>query len=176
MPVLENPRYERFSQIVADGKMRPTAAYREVAGANAKDPDANSCKWMKRPEIAARIEELKAKASARCSMSRDQFVESLVQMYQGQPGEAALNNPLCDSLITRGQRFAVFPPKATIAAQLSKLCGWDGPAKVEVEAGENLTGFLGRLFVGSGTLGSRIDGNGERSSSKEASGSAAIRH
>ena len=30
MPVLANARYERFAQIVADGKLTPTAAYRET--------------------------------------------------------------------------------------------------------------------------------------------------
>jgi hypothetical protein len=29
MPVLANARYERFAQIVADGKLTPTGAYRE---------------------------------------------------------------------------------------------------------------------------------------------------
>jgi hypothetical protein len=91
--------------------------------------------------------------------------------------EASLNNPLCDSLMSRGVRHAVFPMKTAIAAQLSKLTGWDAPTKLEVEAGENLSSFLGRLFVSAGTLGSR-DGsdseNGERS--KQTSGFAAIRH
>ena len=86
-------------------------------------------------------------------MTREQLVESLAQMYQGKPGEATLDNPLCDSLITRGQRFAVFPPKATIAAQLAKLCGWDAPTKVEVEAGGELTSLLGKLFTQGATLG-----------------------
>jgi hypothetical protein len=39
MPVLANARYERFAQIVADGKLTPTAAYRKTLGANARDPD-----------------------------------------------------------------------------------------------------------------------------------------
>jgi hypothetical protein len=111
-------------------------------------------------------------------MSREQFIESLVTMYQGAPGEATLDNPLCDSLITRGQRFAVFPPKATIAAQLAKLCGWDAPTKVEVEAGENLSSFLGRLFTtggARGTLGSSNHGNGEHDRQTSDSASAARR-
>jgi hypothetical protein len=105
-------------------------------------------------------------------MTREEFVESLVAMYQGQPGAASLDNPLCDSLITRGARFAVFPPKATIAAKLAKLCGWDAPTKVEVEAGTQLATFLGGLFASGGTLGGSNQGNGEngeRNNIKEAS-------
>jgi hypothetical protein len=30
MPILANARYERFAQIVANGKLTPTAAYREA--------------------------------------------------------------------------------------------------------------------------------------------------
>ena len=63
MPILANARYERFAQIVVDGKLTPTAAYRETLGADARDPDVNSCRWMKKPPIAKRIAELKAKAA-----------------------------------------------------------------------------------------------------------------
>ena len=52
MPILANTRYERFAQIVANGKLTPTAAYREALGADARDPDVNSCRWMKKPPIA----------------------------------------------------------------------------------------------------------------------------
>ena len=88
MPVLANARYERFAQIVANGKLT-RAAYRETLGANARDPDVNSCRWMKKPPIAERIGELKGEAAKKCSMTREEFIESLVAMYQGHPGEAA---------------------------------------------------------------------------------------
>jgi hypothetical protein len=75
-------------------------------------------------------------------------------MYRGKPGEAALDDSLCDSLITRGQRFAVYPPKATIASQLAKLCGWDAPAKLEIENGvmPNTPVSPGRQFSHDGRL------------------------
>ena len=64
-----------------------------------------------------------------------------------------------------GQKQAVFPPKLQVGQQLAKLVGWEGSTKVELEAGENLAGFLGGLFAGGGTLGSSNSdgGNGERS-------------
>jgi hypothetical protein len=129
MPVLDNPRHEKFAQLRASGKTG-SDAYRGVAGADAKNPDVMADKWQHTSDIAARIAELQAEAGKRCSMTREQFIESLVKMYQGQPGEAALDNPLCDSLISRGVRHAVFPMKTAVAAQLAKLCGWDAPTKV----------------------------------------------
>ena len=167
MPVLANARYERFAQIVADGKLTPTAAYRETLGADARDPDVNSCRWMKKPPIAERIAELKAKAADKCSLSREAYIRSLEEMYDAKPCDASLDNPRCDVLITRGQKHAVFPQKLVVGAQLSKLVGWDRPTEVRVEAGTELAAFLGGLFAGGGTLGGSNQagggGNGERS-------------
>ena len=100
MPVLANARYERFAQIVADGKLTPTAAYRETLGADARDPDVNSCRWMKKPPIAERIAELKAKAADKCSLSREAYIRSLEEMYDAKPSDASMENPRCDVLIT----------------------------------------------------------------------------
>jgi hypothetical protein len=61
----------------------------------------------------------------------------------------------------RGQKQAVFLPKLQVGQQLAKLVNWEGSIKVELEAGENLASFLGRLFVGGGILGSRNGSDGE---------------
>ena len=146
MPVLANARYERFAQIVANGKLTPTAAYRKTLGADARDPDVNSCRWMKKPTIAERIAELKAKAADKCSLSREAYIRSLEEMYDAKPCDASLDNPRCDVLITRGQKHAVFPQKLAVGAQLSKLVGWDRPADVKVELGDKLSELLDRIF------------------------------
>jgi hypothetical protein len=161
MPVLANARYERFAQIVADGKLTPTGAYRETLGTDARDPDVNSCRWMKKPPTAERIGELKAMAADKCSLSRETYIKSLVDMYEAKPSEASMDNPRCDVVVVRGQKQAVFPPKLQVGQQLAKLVNWESSIKVELEAGENLADFLGRLFVSDGTLGSRKDSDGE---------------
>ena len=132
---------------------------------------------MKMPGVRGRIEELKAEASTKCSLSREAYIKSLVGMYEAKPSEASMDNPRCDVVVVRGQKQAVFPPKLQVGQQLAKLVNWEGSVKVELEAGENLAGFLGRLFVGGGTLGSRKDSEGENGErSRQTSGSAAIRH
>jgi hypothetical protein len=177
MPILANARYERFAQIVANGKLTPTAAYREALGADARDPDVNSCRWMKKPPIAKRIAELQAEAAGKYSLSREAYIKSLVEIYEAKPGDASMDNPRCDVLITRGQKHAVFPQKLAVGAQLSKLVGWDRPTEVRVEAGTELAAFLGGLFAGGGTLGgSNNGGGGDGERSKETSSHASGRH
>jgi hypothetical protein len=164
-----SPKDEIFCQGVASG-LSKSEAYRRATGKKG-NPDVQSAQLMVKNGIKERIAELTAETSTRCSMTRDQLVEDLVQMLHGKPGEASLDNPLCDSLISRGQRHAVFPMKATIAHQLAKICGWERPTEIRVEAGSELTSFLGRLFTGNPTLGGV---NGERNKASEAA--ASVRH
>jgi hypothetical protein len=104
-----------------------------------------------------RIEELKAEKAERCSLTREQYVQRLTSMLDAKPEDAAMSNPLCDVLITRGVKHAVFPQKLVAGAQLAKICGWERPAEITVEAGENLAGFLGKIF-GSGVSKTLSDG------------------
>ncbi len=174
MTILANPKYERFAQLRADGKSR-SEAYRIVAG-RAKNSDVNGDKWQRAPGVAERVVELQAKAADKCSLSRDAYIKSLVEMYDAKPSDASMDNQRCDVVVVRGQKQAVFPPKLQVGQQLAKLVNREGSIKVELEAGENLATFLGRLFVEGGTLGSNKDSVGENGeSSKQTSGSAAIR-
>jgi hypothetical protein len=173
MPILEDPRHERFAQLRASGRTG-SDSYRAIAGKDARYADVRADQLMKMPGVGERIEELKAEAADKCSLSREAYIKSLVEMYEARPSEASMENPRCDVVVLRGQKQAVFPPKLQVGAQLAKLVNWEGSIKVELEAGENLAGFLGRLFVGGGTLSGNGGENGERS--KQTSGSAAIRH
>ena len=119
---------------------------------------------------------VEGEAADKCSLSRDAYIKSLVEMYDAKPSDASMDNPRCDVVVVRGQKQAVFPPKLQVGQQLAKLVNREGSIKVELEAGENLATFLGRLFVEGGTLGSNKDSVGENGeSSKQTSGSAAIR-
>ena len=174
MASLKNVRHEKFAQCVASG-LSGADAYRQAAEYSGKQADGNAANWMKRPGVRERIDELKAESSARCALSRQAYIRSLVEMYEAKPGDASVDNPRCDVLITRGQKHAVFPQKLAVGTQLSKLVGWDRPTEVRLEAGTELAAFLGGLFAGGGTLGGNNGGgggNGERS--KETSSPADI--
>jgi hypothetical protein len=109
----------------------------------------------------------------RLSFRATNSVSSLSTLIQAKPEQASMQNPLCEIAMTKKGPAPVFPDKLGAAARLAKLTGWNSVEKVSVEAGENLASFLGRLFVGGGTLSSNGGENGERS--KQTSGSAAIR-
>ena len=173
MPILKNPRHERFAQLRASGKSG-SDAYRTIMGRDVKNADVHAAQLTSQPRVRERIDELKAEASAKCSLSREGYIKSLVEMYDAKPGEASMDNPRCDVVVVRGEKQAVFPPKLQVGQQLAKMLNWEGSIKVELEAGENLASFLGTVFIRGGTLGSRDGENGE--SSKQSRGSAAIRH
>ena len=138
---------------------------------------ANATRLMENDGISSRIAELRAQQSAKAELSRDQFRQFLVDIIQAKPEQASMQNPLCEIAMTKKGPAPVFPDKLGAAAQLAKLTGWNSVEKVSFEAGENLASFLGRLFVGAGTLGSRNGNDGEnRERSEQTSGSAAIRH
>ena len=172
MPILANPKYERFAQLRADGKSR-SEAYRIVAG-RAKNSDVNGDKWQRAPGVAERVAELQAKAADKCGLSRDAYIRSLVEIYG--PSHGSLDGqPEVRRADHARPEHAVFPQKLAVGAQLSKLVGWDRPTEVRLEAGTELAAFLGGLFAGGGTLGGNNSGgggNGERS--KETSSPADI--
>ena len=83
----------------------------------------NGDRWQRAPGVAERIAELQAAAGERCSLSREAYIKSLMEMYEAKPSDASMDNPRCDVLITRGQKHAVFPQKLCVGGQLSKLVG-----------------------------------------------------
>ena len=174
MPILENPRHERFAQLRASGKTG-SDSYRAIAGKDARYADVRADQLMKMSGVRERIEELKAEAADKCSLSREAYIKSLVEMYEAKPSEASMDNPRCDVVVVRGQKQAVFPPKLQVGQQLAKLVNWESSIKVELAAGENLASFLERLFV-RGTLGSRNGRDGENGIRQTSSPASGARH
>ena len=101
-----------------------------------KNADVHAAKLTSQPRVSERIEELKTEAAEKCSLSREAYIKSLVEMYEALPSEASMDNPRCDVVVVRGQKQAVFPPKLQVGQQLAKLVNWEGSIKVELEAGE----------------------------------------
>ena len=92
MPILENPRHERFAQLRASGKTG-SDSYRAIAGKDARYADVRADQLMKMPGVRERIEELKREAADKCNLSREAYIRSLVEMYEAKPSEASMDNP-----------------------------------------------------------------------------------
>jgi hypothetical protein len=92
MPILKNPRHERFAQLRASGKSG-SDAYRTIMGRDVKNADVHAAQLTSQPGVRERIEELKAESSAKCSLSREAYIKSLVEMYDAKPSEASMDNP-----------------------------------------------------------------------------------
>jgi hypothetical protein len=71
LPVLDNPRYERMAQLLAEG-MTVVDAHEQAGFVR---NDSNSSKWANRPEIKARVTELTVKLAAKHEITRDSLVE-----------------------------------------------------------------------------------------------------
>lgn len=73
MPVLRNPKHERYAQSMAAGKTATEA----MADAGYADP-RNSTRLTKNEEIRSRIDELQEKAAEKALISRQWVIERLV--------------------------------------------------------------------------------------------------
>ena len=77
MPVLDNPRHERFAQEIANAKTATAA----MAAAGYSDP-RNSTRLTKNDEIRRRIEELKERGAARAEVSVASLLGELEEARQ----------------------------------------------------------------------------------------------
>jgi hypothetical protein len=80
MPLLDNPRYERFAQLCAQGVLQ-TDAYVQ-AGFESEGADAistNSSRLAGRPEVRARRDELLERAAKRAELRISDVTEMLMQ-------------------------------------------------------------------------------------------------
>lgn len=76
MPVLENPKHERFAQELALGRTQ-VEAY-ETAGY--KPSDSNAAKLAGKPEIQERVAEITGKAAERAEISKARVLEELAKI------------------------------------------------------------------------------------------------
>jgi hypothetical protein len=120
MPILKNPRHERFAQLRASGNSG-SDAYRTIMGRDVKNADVHAAQLTSQPGVRERIGELKTEAADKSSLFREAYIKSLVEMYEARPSEASMDNPRCDVVVMRGQKQPVFPPKLQIGQQLAKL-------------------------------------------------------
>jgi hypothetical protein len=82
--ILTNPRYERFAQGLAKGKSQHDAYLYAGYAPNQKSKDvrSNAGTLARRPEVAARVEELLSKQQNRIGITVDALLLELDEMYK----------------------------------------------------------------------------------------------
>jgi hypothetical protein len=141
MPVLKNPRHERFAQLVASG-ISANAAFTQVGY---KGPQ-NSPRLSRNELVARRIEELQARNERKAemaAMTRDELVGILTEIVQA----------------TRARLLEARPADGLKAAEmLAKMCGWNEPGKPQEHQHVHMhvdASLIEELRAGYASLGAR---------------------
>ena len=110
MPVLANLRWERFANNIAGGMTQVEA--HKSAGFNAKHVDSAASKLAAKPQVAARIEELKrritSKAVTEAALTKELILRTLwenVQEARSVKGGSAVVNRGCELI---GKELGMF--------------------------------------------------------------------
>jgi hypothetical protein len=142
MPILANPRHERFAQLVVSGKHSDMEAFRLVG--YSETGSGNAARLRVNESVAARIEELRARNAEKCQFSRDQAVQYLVEILTTPIEEVTVGHRLAQSYDAKSGKIEL-PNKLGAMQLLAKMCGWNEPEKHEHGASNELTQLLRRL-------------------------------
>ncbi|MEZ0389543.1 MAG: terminase small subunit, partial [Verrucomicrobium sp.] len=120
MPVLDNVRHEQFAQRVAAGEGQ-AAAYQAVYTRSSLST-ARSCSndLMKRPEVQARVTELKAAAAESAVFDLQKAVAYLTEIIETPVGEIADDHRLCQEY-TRTERSGTVTERVKMPGKLDAL-------------------------------------------------------
>jgi len=148
MPVLKNPRHEKFAQEVAKG-LSASAAYQKVfSGCTVQSAETAGPKLLRSVQVNFRVDELKTKTAEKLQITREELVKMCIDIVKSKPSDAGMENPLCELKMSKQGPFATFPDKKGIMERLCKMLGFDAPEKHEIEAGDTLTAFMAQLATG----------------------------
>ena len=125
MPILGNPRHERFAQLVASGKHSVMEAFKQAGYAD-ESAHQNACRLRANESVAARIEELRARNAEKCQLSRDEAVQYLVEILKTLIGEVTADHRL-GSPTTRRAARSNFPTSSARCNCLPKCVDGTSP-------------------------------------------------
>lgn len=121
MPVLSNPRHERFAQAIARGKSQNDAykACGYEAGTSAANVHSNAGKLARRPQVAERITELLSKQATRIGVTVDQLVAELDDMLKL---AKRVKHPAAGvgAILAKGKLLGLIVDKAEIEGSIRK--------------------------------------------------------
>ena len=148
MSQLRNTRHEQFAQFVAHGSPQ-SEAYRRVVGngASAKNANVHADEWMNRPGVRERVAELKEANSRKATLSREQTIEFLCNVISTSTAKVEADSPLVQSAeFVDGKPVKLrIPDKIAAAKELTKMCGWAKPDRIELAATDTLGDFINSI-------------------------------
>ena len=122
-------------------------AFRQ-AGYSASSAQQNAHRLSENEGVKARTEELRARNSEKCQLSRHEAVEYLVEILKTPIAEVTANHRLAQSYDAKSGKIEL-PNKLGAMQLLAKMCGWNEPEKHEFEHGykaqQDLVGVIARL-------------------------------
>ena len=143
---LKNVRHEKFAQCVASG-LTGADAYRQVMNYTGKEADGNAANWMNRPGVRERVNELKEANSRKATLSREQTIEFLCNVISTSAAKADADSPLVQSaefVDGKPVKFRI-PDKIAAVKELTKMCGWAQPNRIELSARDTLAEFIASI-------------------------------
>lgn len=140
MPVLDNPRHEKFCRAVAKG-MKGCDAYRHAYGNKVKSPRSGASDLLKdNPDISERVKELMQDQADGDIITQRELLEYLTKAIMTPIEQIDANNPLCQSMkfSQLGQELKMVS-KLGAADLLAKMRGWlEGDLRNKISVGVNV--------------------------------------
>jgi phage terminase small subunit len=120
MPVLSQPRYERFAQGLAKGKTNSEAyLYAGYAAGAGKDVRSNASTLARKPEIISRVAELQSGQAKRIGVTVDHLVSELDDMLRL---AKRVKHPAAGvgAILAKGKLLGLIVDKAEVDATVRK--------------------------------------------------------
>ena len=125
MPAIANARHEKFAILVAGGKT-PTEA-QKILYPNSKYPSQHGYELSRRPDVAARIEEVREEVALRSIMDLSRKREVLRQMAEGMIPTKTYNKDTGET----------FDALAALLAD-ARIAGEFAPEKLQINSAQDL--------------------------------------
>lgn len=132
MPLIKNPRQEKFAQLVASGKYTQTAAYREVYPSSRRWKDITLHPRASRLmcKVYTRIQELQTESAQKATVERAEIIQYLSDVIFTPIGKVTDQSNLVQEFVVRGDTVLMrMPSKLDAVDKLCKMLGYYEPEK-----------------------------------------------
>jgi len=126
MPILDNPRHERFCQLMFEGRSQ-AEAYQLTTGCTIESANSNAYRLMEDDGIKGRIRELQAATVKKRMLTRERSLEILHDIVETPIGEINEDHPLAQAVKRSPEGNVVgvkMPAKLDALTLNAKLQGW----------------------------------------------------